>query len=149
MVAVAICPPHSTARTIQPDGWMRMGDLGVIDETGFIRVVGRVKEVISRGGYKYSPREVEDILSDHPRVSRVAVIRFPDRRLGERACACVIPRGEGALELEDLTSFLRERGLAPYKLPERLEVMSELPTTASGKVQKFELEKRLAEALAE
>jgi acyl-CoA synthetase (AMP-forming)/AMP-acid ligase II len=141
--------PERTARTITPDGWMRMGDLGVMDPQGFIRVVGRVKEVISRGGYKYSPREVEDMLSEHPRVSRIAVIRFADRRLGERACACVIPAGEGPLELEDLTSFLRERGLAPYKLPEKLEVVSELPTTASGKIQKFELEKQLAERLAE
>ncbi|HEY1854029.1 MAG TPA: AMP-binding protein [Solirubrobacterales bacterium] len=141
--------PERTARTIDPDGWMRMGDLGVMDEAGFIRVVGRVKEVISRGGYKYSPREVEDILSDHPRVSRIAVIRFADRRLGERACACVIPAGEGPLELEDLTSFLRERGLAPYKLPEKLELMSELPTTPAGKIRKFELEDQLAERLAE
>jgi acyl-CoA synthetase (AMP-forming)/AMP-acid ligase II len=137
--------PQREAKTITADGWLKMGDLGVLDEHGYVQIVGRTKEVISRGGYKFSPREVEEALLEHPLVSRVVLVGVPDRRLGERACACVIPH-HGTLTLEDLTSFLRERGFAPYKLPERLELMDAFPLTASGKVQKFELEQRLAAA---
>jgi non-ribosomal peptide synthetase component E (peptide arylation enzyme) len=136
--------PERTAKAITQDGWMRMGDLGVMDEDGYVTVVGRTKEVISRGGYKFSPREVEDILLEHPDVARVAVVRTPDPRLGERACACVIPRDGASPRLEDLTGFLRQRGLAPYKLPERLELVAEFPTTPSGKVQKFVLEQQIS-----
>jgi acyl-CoA synthetase (AMP-forming)/AMP-acid ligase II len=138
-----------TRGAIREDGWMRMGDLGTIDPDGSVRIVGRKKEVISRGGYKYSPREVEDLLADHPLVSRVAVVGVPDRRLGEKACACVIPRDGADLQLEVLTSYLRDRGLAPFKLPERIEVMAEFPTTASGKVQKYVLEGKLKERAQE
>jgi acyl-CoA synthetase (AMP-forming)/AMP-acid ligase II len=138
--------PERTARAISPEGWLRMGDLGVMDEDGYVNVVGRTKEVISRGGYKFSPREVEELLLEHPAVKRVALVKVPDQRLGERACACVIARdGAAELRLEDLTGYLRERGLAPYKLPERLELLSEFPMTPSGKVQKFELERMLVE----
>jgi cyclohexanecarboxylate-CoA ligase/acyl-CoA synthetase len=139
--------PERTAAAIGEDGWMRMGDLGQLDDDGYVQILGRAKDVISRGGYKFSPREVEDLLAGHPRVLRVALVRIPDRRLGERACACVIPRGDAALDLSDLTSYLRELGLAPYKLPERLEVMREFPTTPSGKVQKYVLEERLANSV--
>lgn len=136
-----------TAKTFGEGRWMSMGDLCTVDEDGYLRVVGRTKEVISRGGYKFSPREVEDLLLEHPRVSRAAVLGTPDDRLGERACAVVIPfDGDGQLVLADITSFLRERGLAPYKLPERLVLVDEFPMTASGKVQKFELAKRLPAA---
>jgi acyl-CoA synthetase (AMP-forming)/AMP-acid ligase II len=138
-----------TAAAIGADGWMRMGDLGKIDEAGFVSIVGRKKEVISRGGYKYSPREVEDLLVDHPRLLRAAVVRIPDRRLGEKACVCVIPRDDAELTLEDVTSYLRERGLAPFKLPESMRTFESFPTTASGKIQKFALEEELAAAAQE
>jgi len=136
--------PERTAKTITPDGWLKMGDLGILDQHGYVQIVGRVKDVISRGGYKFSPREVEEALLDHPLISRVVLVKVPDRRLGERACACVIPQGPAAPTLEDLTRFLRERGFAPYKLPEHLELMEAFPMTPAGKVQKFELELQLA-----
>jgi acyl-CoA synthetase (AMP-forming)/AMP-acid ligase II len=137
--------PERTAKAIRADGWMRMGDLGVLDEDGYVHIVGRTKEIISRGGYKFSPREVEEMLLEHPDVDRVAVVGLPDRRLGERACACVIPRPDSRPGLADLVGFLRQRGLAPYKLPEHLELMAEFPLTPSGKIKKFVLEKMVAE----
>ena len=139
--------PVRSAQAITPAGWLRTGDLGVMDDAGYIRVVGRIKEVINRRGYKYSPREVEDLLAEHPAVLRVAIVRVHDNQVGERACACVVPRGT-APSLDQLTTYLRSQGLAPYKLPEQLLILSEFPTTPSGKVQKFELERRLASLLS-
>lgn len=136
--------PERTKAAIDSDGWLRMGDLCTIDENGYLAVLGRKKEVINRGGYKYSPREVEDLLALHPAVSRIAIVRIQDERLGERACAFVVPRGEDMLELEDVVAYLRDEGVAPFKWPERLELVTELPMTASGKIQKFVLEQRLA-----
>lgn len=137
--------PKRTKAAIDEEGWLRMGDLCRLDERGYLTVVGRKKEVISRGGYKYSPREVEDILALHPAVSRIAVVRAFDERLGEKACAFVVTRDGQTLELEEVVDYLRERGVAPFKWPERLELVEALPTTASGKVQKFILEQRLAD----
>jgi acyl-CoA synthetase (AMP-forming)/AMP-acid ligase II len=136
--------PQRTAATFDSEGWMRMGDLGKLDESGYLNVVGRRKEVISRGGYKFSPREVEEQMLEHPAVRGAALVKMADPRLGERGCAFVIlGEGEG-LSLEDLVGFLKERGLATFKLPERLEIVDEFPSTPSGKVQKFELERILA-----
>jgi acyl-CoA synthetase (AMP-forming)/AMP-acid ligase II len=136
--------PERTAAAIAADGWLRMGDLCTIDDSGYVSVVGRKKEVINRGGYKYSPREVEDLIAVHAAVSRVAVVRMLDERLGERACAFVVPRDGASLDLEQLVAYLRDEGVAPFKWPERLVLVAELPTTASGKVQKFVLEQQLA-----
>jgi cyclohexanecarboxylate-CoA ligase len=130
----------------EPGGWLSMGDLVCVDEGQRLAVVGRKKEIIIRGGINISPREVEEILLQHPAVDKVAVVGFDDRRLGERACAIVVPAGEPPT-LEDVTSFLRDRGLAAYKLPERVEVRDELPMTASGKVQKVVLRTWLAEKI--
>jgi cyclohexanecarboxylate-CoA ligase len=118
---------------------MRSGDLGVLDETGHLRVVGRKKEIIIRGGINIAPREIEDLIAVFPEVQRVAVIGLPDPRLGERMCACVVLHAGAELELADVTARLRAQGLATYKLPERLEVIDALPATASGKIQKHEL----------
>jgi non-ribosomal peptide synthetase component E (peptide arylation enzyme) len=137
--------PERTRAAIDEEGWLRMGDLCTIDERGYLTVVGRKKEVISRGGYKYSPREIEDILALHPAVSRIAIVRAIDERLGEKACAFVVTRDVHALTLEEIGDYLREQGVAPFKWPERLELVEVLPTTASGKVQKFILEQRLAD----
>jgi non-ribosomal peptide synthetase component E (peptide arylation enzyme) len=125
-------------RRLALDEWVPSGDLASIDRAGFLAVRGRIKEFINRGGFKYSPVEVEDLLHTHPGVARAAVIALPDERLGERACACVVPRQE-SLRLEDLTEFLRGQGMAPFKLPERLEVFDHLPQTPSGKVKKHVL----------
>jgi acyl-CoA synthetase (AMP-forming)/AMP-acid ligase II len=136
--------PDRTARSITDGGWLKMGDLGTLSADGYLSFVGRKKEVINRGGYKFSPREIEDLLLGHPTVLRVAVVKMPDPRLGERACAFVVAKDKERPSLEGIVEYLRARGVAPYKLPERLEVVDVLPSTPSGKVQKFVLEERLA-----
>ncbi|MFA5885841.1 MAG: AMP-binding protein [Acidimicrobiia bacterium] len=131
--------PERTADTFGPDGWVRSGDIVTLDPGGYVTVVGRKKEILIRGGINIAPREIEEMLMALPEVERAAVVGLPDPRLGERACACVVLRPGAALDLDTATARLRAAGLATYKLPERLEVMDALPTTASGKVQKHEL----------
>jgi cyclohexanecarboxylate-CoA ligase len=133
--------PALDERSFTSDGWFRSGDLAVVDEEGSVRIAGRAKDVIVRGGENLSAKEVEDLLFEHPDIEEVAVVGYPDEVLGERACAFVVARGP--LDLEELVSFLRERRVANQKLPERLEVVEALPKTASGKVQKFRLRERL------
>jgi cyclohexanecarboxylate-CoA ligase/acyl-CoA synthetase len=131
--------PERTAAAIEPSGVSHSGDLGRVDPDGYLRVTGRIKDLIIRGGTNISAREVEDHLLTHPKVANVAVVGMPDRVLGERACAFVVPAGEPPT-LDELTGYLRrERQIAVVKLPERLELIDELPTTATGKVQKFVL----------
>ncbi len=126
-----------TAELFTPDGFSRSGDLGFMVEGGFVRVSGRIKDIIIRGGVNISSREIEDLLMQHPLVGDVAVVAMPDARLGERACAYVLPKPGGeTLVLADLTTFLREHQIAVQKLPERLELIDEMPMTAVGKVRK-------------
>jgi acyl-coenzyme A synthetase/AMP-(fatty) acid ligase len=139
--------PERARATFTDDGWMRTGDIVSVDSNGYLTVAGRKKEVINRGGYKYSPREVEDILITHPSVLRVAVVKMPDPRLGEKACAFVVVRPGTSLDLAAVAEFLRAHGIAPFKLPERVEIVDSLPTTPSGKVQKFVLEAQLVQGL--
>lgn len=119
------------------DGWFATGDVATIDAEGCVRIAGRAKDVIVRGGENISAKEVEDLLFEHPAVREVAVVGYPDAVLGERACAFVV--ADGSLTLDALVAFLRAREVANQKLPERLRVVGELPTTSSGKVQKFRL----------
>ncbi|HEX6311225.1 MAG TPA: AMP-binding protein, partial [Acidimicrobiia bacterium] len=137
-----------TATTFGPDGWVRSGDLVTIDTDGYLTVVGRKKEIIIRGGMNIAPREIEDLLTAFPEVERAAVVGLPDERLGERSCACVVLRPGDALDFDTMVARLRATGLAGYKLPERLEILDTLPTTASGKVQKHEIGRRLGVAEA-
>lgn len=134
--------PDANAEAFTEDGWFRSGDLGMIDPDGNLRIVGRLKEMINRGGKKYYPREVEEILYTHPAVLHCAVVGLPDERLGESNCLCVIPREGYAPELQDFVDFLRDR-VAVYKLPERLEIINELPMTPTGKIQRHLLVKQL------
>jgi cyclohexanecarboxylate-CoA ligase len=132
--------PEETAALYTSDGHSRSGDLGRMDAEGFIRVTGRLKDIIIRGGLNISARELEDLLGEHPAVGSVAVVGYPDDRLGEKVCAYVVPAsGAQAPSLDALNDFLRERKLATQKLPERLELISALPMTATGKVQKHVL----------
>jgi cyclohexanecarboxylate-CoA ligase/acyl-CoA synthetase len=132
--------PERTAATIDRQGWHHTGDLGCIDADGYLRVTGRLKDIIIRGGTNISAGEVEGHLSAHPMVSEVAVVGYPDERLGERACAIVVPADGATPTLRELTDFLRqERQIAMYKLPEKLVLVDTLPMTGSGKVQKFRL----------
>jgi acyl-CoA synthetase (AMP-forming)/AMP-acid ligase II len=128
--------PQRTAATFAPDGWVRSGDLGVLDESGSLSIVGRKKEIIIRGGLNIAPREIEEMVLAFAEVERCAVIGLPDERLGERVCACVTLRAGSSLSLDELVERLRGAGLATYKLPQVLRVVDALPMTASGKIQK-------------
>jgi cyclohexanecarboxylate-CoA ligase len=123
------------------DGWFRTGDRAVVDAEGNVRIAGRAKDIIVRGGENLSAKEIEDLLFEHPAVEEVAVVGYPDEVLGERACAFVV--ASAPVTLDELVGFLRERRVANQKLPERLEVVEALPKTASGKVQKFRLRDRV------
>jgi acyl-CoA synthetase (AMP-forming)/AMP-acid ligase II len=137
--------PERTAATFGPDGWVRSGDICTIDDGGYLTVVGRKKEIIIRGGLNIAPREIEELLVSFPEVERAAVVGLPDARLGERMCACVVLRPGADLDFETTVQRLRAAGLATYKLPERLEVLGALPSTASGKVQKHEIVEALVD----
>jgi acyl-CoA synthetase (AMP-forming)/AMP-acid ligase II len=131
--------PALTRRAFR-GSWYRFGDLGTIDQDGRIRVTGRIKDIVIRGGENISAREIEELLADHPGVAAVAVVGYPDARLGERCCAVLVPAvGAAAPTLDSLCSFLRQRGVATYKLPERLHLVDELPMTPTGKVKKADL----------
>jgi cyclohexanecarboxylate-CoA ligase/acyl-CoA synthetase len=131
--------PERTATAIT-DGWYHTGDLGQFNAEGLLRLKGRLKDVIIRGGTNISAGEVEEHLLTHPKVKSVAVVAMPDRRLGEKACAFVVPAGPEAPTLVELADYLKHvRRIAVHKLPERLEILEELPVTPTGKVQKFAL----------
>jgi non-ribosomal peptide synthetase component E (peptide arylation enzyme) len=110
-----------------------------MDEDGFIRISGRSKDIIIRGGENIPVKEIEDVIISHPGVRNVALVAVPDKRLSEIACACVIPEANAMLTLDDLRKHLAEHQVTRQFWPERLELMSEFPMTPSGKVQKFQL----------
>ena len=131
--------PERTDAMYWDDGYYRSGDLGVVDEEGYLRIVGRAKDVIIRGGQNISPREVEEHIAAEPSVAEVALVGIPDPVYGERACACVVLRPGASLDLDGLVGFLTGREVATHKLPERLELFDELPKSAGAKVSKVEL----------
>jgi len=128
--------PERTEQAWVGDGWYRSGDLGTLDEDGYLRIVGRVKDLIIRGGQNISPRELEDLIVALPGVSEVSVIGLPDPVLGERVCACVVLDQGARFTFDDLIAGLRVAEVATFKLPERLEVFDDLPQSTGGKVSK-------------
>jgi acyl-CoA synthetase (AMP-forming)/AMP-acid ligase II len=127
--------PDANARSFTADGWFRTGDLGVFNEKGHLRIAGRKKEMIIRGGANIYPREIEEVLYQHEKVLDAAVVGIPDPRLGERTCACIVPKPGQSFTFDEMVAFLRPK-IATYKLPEMLEVMTDLPRTPTGKIQK-------------
>jgi len=130
--------------SIDEDGWFDTGDLARMDKDGYIRIVGRTKDVIIRGGENIPVAEVENLIYRHPKVAECAVVAMPDPRLGERPCAFVVAKPGAGLELAELTRFLAEQGMAKPYWPERLELVAEMPRTPSGKIQKFKLREAAA-----
>lgn len=133
--------PEWTAEALTADGWFRSGDLAVIDESGYVRISGRVKDVVNRGGEKVPVGEIEQLLHTHPAVRDVAIVAMPDPRLGERACAFVV--ADGDFGFAEMRHFLDERQVAKPYWPERLEFMDRLPRNPAGKVQKFLLREHI------
>ncbi|MCQ6551821.1 AMP-binding protein [Streptomyces sp. C10-9-1] len=134
--------PERTAEAVDAGRWMHTGDLAVMREDGYVRIVGRIKDMIIRGGENVYPREIEEFLYAHPKIADVQVVGVPDERYGEEVLACVVPRDPAdPPTLEEVAAFCRER-LAHYKVPRRLEVLDAFPMTVSGKVRKVELRSR-------
>lgn len=121
------------------DGWFDTGDLARMDEQGYIRITGRSKDVIIRGGENIPVVEIESMLYRHPAVAMAAVVAYPDDRLGERACAVVVPKPGQTLDLPGLVAYFKSLKVAQQYIPERLELLEAMPTTPSGKIQKFKL----------
>ncbi|MBK3381609.1 AMP-binding protein [Streptomyces sp. DEF147AK] len=134
--------PERTAEAVDPAGWMHTGDLAVLRRDGYVEIVGRIKDMIIRGGENIYPREIEEFLYTHPKIADVQVVGVPDGKYGEEVLACVIPKqNAGPLTLEELRAFCRDR-LAHYKVPSRLQLLDAFPMTVSGKVRKIELRER-------
>lgn len=121
------------------DGWFDTGDLAKMDADGYIRITGRSKDVIIRGGENIPVTEIEGMLFAHPAVEMVSIVAIPDERLGERACVYVLPKKGQKITLADICAFLDQKGVAKVYMPERLELLAAMPMTATGKIQKFEL----------
>ncbi|MCW2786649.1 MAG: o-succinylbenzoate--CoA ligase [Marmoricola sp.] len=138
--------PDQTAALFTAEGYSRSGDLGRMTADGYVRVTGRLKDIVIRGGMNISAREIEDLLSELPSIANVAVVGMPDELLGERVCVYVVPSTPGAsLTLDEVVAYLRSRKVATQKLPERLEIIEALPLTATGKVQKHLLRADIAQ----
>ena len=133
--------PEATAEAIDDDGWLHTGDLCTMDARGYCRIVGRLKDMIIRGGENISPREIEEEFYEHPSISEIAVFGIGDDYLGEIVVAAIVAKDEAEIDLHDLTAFGSER-LAKYKVPARWYVMPDLPMTLSGKVRKVDLRER-------
>ena len=135
--------PEANREAFSAEGWFRTGDLAVVDPDGNVAITGRCKDVINRGGVKYNPRDIEDLLAAHPEVEMAAIVPVPDPVLGERACCCITVAGGSAPTLEALCAYLGENGIAKLRWPERLEVLDAMPLTATRKVIKGRLIERL------
>jgi fatty-acyl-CoA synthase len=131
-----------TRDVIDAGGWMHTGDLGVIDEHGYCSIVGRVKDMIIRGGENISPREIEEFLYRHPAVLDVAVVGVPDAKYGEAVCACIRLRAGMTASGEEIREFCRGQ-IAHYKVPRYVRFVDSFPLTISGKVQKYLIREHL------
>jgi acyl-CoA synthetase (AMP-forming)/AMP-acid ligase II len=136
--------PDETAKTITPDGWLHTGDIGVMDERGYVDITDRKKDMFIVGGFNAYPAEIENLLLANQAVGQVAVVGVPDERMGEVGVAFVVPRRGAELEPDDLIAWSRET-MANYKVPRRVVLVEELPTNAAGKILKTELRARAAE----
>jgi fatty-acyl-CoA synthase len=137
--------PDKTAEAIDEDGWMHTGDLATIDNEGYCRIVGRLKDIVIRGGENIYPREVEEFLYGHSKIQDVQCVGVPDPKYGEQLCACVVLRPGTQADAEEIRAFCRGR-IAHYKVPQYVAFMDGFPMTVSGKIQKFVLRRQMAEA---
>lgn len=135
---------EQTAAAIDADGWMHTGDLAVFDDEGYCDIVGRLKDMIIRGGENIYPREIEDFLFKHPDVKEAQVFGIPDERLGEEVCAWIVPKANTSLSAESIKSFCAGQ-IAHFKVPKHIRIVAELPTTATGKPQKFAMRNAMIE----
>ncbi len=135
-----------TAEVLDRNGWMHTGDLAILDEQGYCNIVGRIKDMVIRGGENIYPREIEEFLHRHPKVSDVQVVGVPDRKYGEELCAWVVLKSGEAMTVEDLHGYCRG-AIAHYKVPRYVRFVEAFPVTVTGKVQKFLIRQRMIEEL--
>lgn len=140
---------EDNADAFDADGFFKMGDLGRIADDQFIVVTGRKKDLIIRAGENISPKEIEDILFNHPAIADIAIVAMPNARTGEAACAFVIPRAGATIDLTEIARYLTAAGTARQKIPERLEIVDDLPRTSVGKVRKDILRQKARELVEE
>jgi len=138
--------PDKTAQTIDADGWLHTGDLATMDEQGYVNIVGRLKEMVIRGGENIFPREVEDLLIRHPKIADAQVLGVPDAFFGEELLAVILPKEGEEISEQELRDFCKER-ISHQKIPRYIQFVKSYPMTASGKVQKFVLREQAIEAL--
>jgi fatty-acyl-CoA synthase len=138
--------PQRTAETIDGDGWMHTGDLASMDSEGYLSIVGRIKDMVIRGGENVYPREVEEFLYAHPAVADVQVVGVPDQRYGEELMAWIIPKAGADLDRESVRAFCQGK-IAHYKIPRYVKLVPDFPMTVTGKVQKFKLREQAIDEL--
>jgi len=133
-------------REVIVDGWMRTGDLATIDAEGYCSIVGRLKDMVIRGGENIYPREIEEFLFRHPKIQSVQVFGVPDPKFGEELCAWIVVRAGEQMTEEEVRAFCRDQ-IAYYKVPRYVKFVDEMPMTVTGKVQKFVMREQMAEEL--
>jgi fatty-acyl-CoA synthase len=138
---------EKTRQAIDPEGWMHTGDLATLDAAGYCNIVGRVKDLIIRGGENISPREIEEFLYRHPKVQDVQVFGVPDRRYGEVVCAWIKLKGGERCDAEAIRTFCREQ-IAHYKVPQHIRFVEQFPMTVTGKIQKYLMRQEMSRELA-
>jgi fatty-acyl-CoA synthase len=135
-----------TGATIDQAGWLYSGDLGVMDEDGYLRITGRRKEMIIRGGENIYPREIEDFLFTHPKIAEVAVFGVPDERLGEQVAAWIQLHSGASVSEDEIRLFCKD-GIAHFKIPQYIRFVDEFPMTITGKLQKFKMREAMLKEL--
>ena len=136
--------PDKTAEALEPDGWLHTGDLGYMDEDGFVFVTGRLKELIIKGGENIAPREIDEVLYKHPAVLDAAAVGIPDENYGEEIMACVVLKPGYSTKEGELREFCLEH-LGKFKTPKVIKIMDEMPKGPSGKIQRLKLRELVQE----
>jgi non-ribosomal peptide synthetase component E (peptide arylation enzyme) len=139
--------PELNEKVWTDEKWLKIDDYGKLDAEGNLIIIGRTDDVILRGGQNIYPAEIETLLADHPKIERVAVVGMPDRIMGQKCCVFVVPRHGEIPTFEEIVTSLKNKGIAPYKLPERLKIIDELPHTKEQKIDKKVLRARIAQEL--
>ena len=138
--------PKETAEAIDADGWLHTGDLGVRQPDGYLRITGRIKEMIIRGGENIAPREIEELLFQHPKVEQVSVVGVPDAKFGEEVLAWIKLKSGEAATLEEIREYCRAK-LAHFKVPRYVKFVDGFPCTVTGKIQKYRIRELAVEEL--
>ncbi len=139
--------PERTAETIDAGGWLHSGDLAVMDGDGYVQIVGRIKDMIIRGGENIYPREIEEFLYQHPAISEVQVFGVPDQKMGEEVCAWIQLNAGHELSADDVKDYCRDK-ITHFKIPRYIDFVDEYPMTVTGKIQKFVMRETMVERLS-